>query len=124
MPSHQRGSGVFSSLMPSHSWPVVSVPETSSIFFLGHQASSSSSGICAARSKRGWFFGQQRIGKSDHEHQREIDGAPALREGQHVFISPAFHRLSPVLRGVGVVGLEVHQRAQHLQIGDQGIGLR
>src|SRR5690606_186744 len=31
---HQRGSGVFSSSMPSHSWPTVSVPVGSSILFL------------------------------------------------------------------------------------------
>src|ERR1700737_1191411 len=28
---HHRGSGVFNSLMPSHSWPVVEVPETLSM---------------------------------------------------------------------------------------------
>ena len=32
------------------------------------------------------------FGKGHREHQREIDGTPTLGKGQHILISPAFHR--------------------------------
>ena len=58
--SHQRGSGVFSSLMPSHSWPVVSVPECRRSFSLADiRRHSSSRGMRAASSNFGRFFGHQ-----------------------------------------------------------------
>src|SRR5579871_2031078 len=58
-----------------------------------------------------------------YEHDDEVDRPPALGEGQYLFVGISFHGLSLVFRCVGFVGGEIDQRAQHLQVSNERVGL-
>src|SRR4051812_10294247 len=69
---HQRGSGVFSSLMPSHSWPVVAVPETLSISLWSVMVSSFLPQRHACRRiECGLVAGPERVGHDGKEYSDE-----------------------------------------------------
>src|SRR3954468_15794 len=90
--SHQRGSGVSSSLIPSHSWPVVSVPVC---------WSSSRSDMVALvvferrlgqLLERGLLAGPQGVGAAGEEQDAEVDGPALLGEAGHRLVGEAAHR--------------------------------
>src|SRR5208283_2779127 len=110
--SHHFGSGVFSSLMPSHSWPVVSRPETASFSILvgttrhpqaeyGPAARSSPCG----KASRWWRRSRRTARSSSRLSNVEAIAGCSLAESFGVRVS------------------EVHQRAEHLQVGNHGVGL-
>ena len=78
--SHHFGSGVFSSLMPSHSCPVVVLPVTRVLFDLGRHRSTSPvlvlRGIGRRRSKRALFFGQKTQATIADEQQTSQQDQP------------------------------------------------
>src|SRR5690242_1649548 len=90
--SHQRGSGVSSSLIPSHSWPVVSMPECSSI------SRSDMVGLVVFERQLGEALerllvpGPERVEAAGGEHQAEVDRAALLGELRHGLVAEAAHR--------------------------------
>src|ERR1700751_34394 len=84
--SHQRGRGLSSSRMPSHSWPVVSTPLTSSIsrsdmvalvIFQG-EGGEAFEGLLVLR--------PERVDHGRGEDQREVNQPALLGEARHLLV--------------------------------------
>src|SRR5271166_2876661 len=110
--SHHFGSGVFSSLMPSHSWPVVSRPETASFSILvgTRRHPQTEYGLAVRSSPCGkasrWRRRSRRTARSSlRQSNVEAIGGCSLAEPFRIRIS------------------EVHQRAEHLQVCNHRVGL-
>src|SRR5579883_2801812 len=92
--SHQRGSGLLSSRIPSHSWPVVAIPVLASTTLpspsLMLTSDRGSISVLPQRHASGLveppFEGRpQRVGHADDEDHQEIDEPPRLSEfGEHL----------------------------------------
>src|SRR5690606_37758973 len=79
--SHQRGMGLSSSLIPSHSWPVVETPVTSSICFSLIFIVLERNVLCVV----GFLFASRAESKKHNEDKedRHAKAAPAIGECAH-----------------------------------------
>src|SRR5215471_19128393 len=90
--SHQRGSGVSSSLTPSHSWPVVSTPECSSVSRSDMIRLVFLEGQVGEALERLLVPGPQGVDAAGEEDQAEVDRAALLGELRHGLVGQAGHR--------------------------------
>src|SRR6185295_6272510 len=112
--------GVFSSRMPSHSWPVVAVPVTASTSVLSAMISPRAVACGRLRRTAPGVTAAARMRAPAGRPRRNTPGPRSERTRR----APDRSRSSwsPDV-GLVVVELEVDQRAEHLQIGDQRVGL-
>src|ERR1700693_3505156 len=124
--SHQRGSGVFNSLMPSHSWPVVVLPETWSKSLCSVMMISFLPQRHSRRLVEGFLVARPKRVSHDCDEDSDEDRRPEGRDESRCDIlngQDCTHRSASAKIGFFVVKLEIDQRAEHLQVSDQRVQL-
>src|SRR3954467_11809650 len=126
--THQRGSGVFNSLMPSHSCPVVAVPETRSKWSCSIMiAHSPRNGIFEASSKAAWLRGQSAYVTIARNIPTKIGVQNVATKSDVMFWTVRIAFIVDTFSAkicFFVVQLEINQRAEHLQVRDQCVHFR